>query len=316
MNVLVIGRGSIGRQHAATLASLKTTLGLTVHIFEPSSHSPAYYRELARVLEHLRIQAAFVCNPTSMHAKTTLACLDAGVHVFVEKPIASAYDKKTFVHMARLAKEKKLTLMVGYDMRFSPWIVKAKELVESGAIGKVVGARIIAGQYLPHWRPGQEYRTSYSAKKALGGGVLLDLSHELDYLLWLMPKKVAGVIGERVHTGHLPIETEDIASITVRFADKSLAHVYVDYLTVPYRRSLELYGEEGTLLWDMNAGTLRIHKSATGTWQNYSVPKAKATGKAMFKNELAHFFDCIKHKKEPINSLKNAVAVMELISKV
>jgi len=315
MNVLIIGRGSIGRKHLETLTCLQKKYKLTVHTFEPTGHGKDYFKELKNALLDKNIGVAFVCNPTSQHIETTRMCLMAGAHVFLEKPIAAQWDAKAFAGIQKLLKQKKLTLMVGYDMRFNPWIEKMKTIVESGAVGDIWGARVMAGQYLPDWRPQSDYRKSYSAQKALGGGVLLDLSHELDYLQWLVPKKVSRVNAMNIRTGRLQIETEDISSIMIEYEDHSVAHVHLDYLNVPYRRSLELYGDKGTVLWDDNTHEIRLFTKKENKWQKLTVPKKETTGAAIFQKELSHFFDCIKGHTEPLNSFENSIRVMMLISK-
>ena len=317
MNVLIIGRGSIGTKHLHTLQALQKKYGLTLHTFAPTSHtSVKYYAQLRKELIAKKIQAAFVCNPTSMHTETTLMCLNAGAHVFLEKPIAATLDAKAFTHIQKLLGEKRLTLMVGYDMRFNPYIEKVKKLIDKKTIGDIWGARVYAGQYLPDWRPSSDYRKSYSAKKALGGGVLLDLSHELDYLHWLLPKKIKNVSACNLHTGRLAIETEDISSVTIEYTDKSTAHVHLDYLNVPYRRSLELYGDKGTILWDDNTHTIRLYTKRAGKWQTFTVTANEASGSVVFTKELSHFFDCIKYRRTPLNSFENSVYIMKLIDTI
>ncbi len=312
MNVLVIGRGSIGKKHVKTLRHLARRYQLAVRVFNPAHRGVAYYAELRWTLKRLKIDAALVCNPTSLHVKTALVCLRAGAHVFLEKPLAARFDARAFGALKRLVKGKHRTLMLGYDMRFNPWVKKLKELVDREVIGDIWGARVMAGQYLSDWRPGTDYRKGYGAKRVLGGGVLLDLSHELDYLHWLLPKRIKRVDARKLHTGRLAIETEDIASIIFEYADHSTAQVHLDYLTVPYRRSLELYGEKGTILWDDNAHELRLYTRRTGAWKKLPVSARAATGDAVFAKELSHFFDCIRSKRTPLNSLEGGVYVMRM----
>src|SRR3989344_5095481 len=105
MNVLIIGRGSIGTKHLHTLQALQKKYGLTLHTFAPTSHtSVKYYAQLRKELIAKKIQAAFVCNPTSMHTETTTVCLKVGTHVFLEKPIAATWDAKAFIRMQKLLK--------------------------------------------------------------------------------------------------------------------------------------------------------------------------------------------------------------------
>lgn len=311
MNVLIIGRGSIGTKHRVTLEKLAPRFKLKLFIFEPTTHGARYFHELESALRAHRIDAAFICNPTSLHVKTTLICARFGAHVFLEKPLAAVWDMPAFKTIERHIKKKNLTFMVGYDMRFNPWLLKVKELLDANTMGDIWGVRIMAGQYLPNWRPGTDYRKGYGAKKVLGGGVLLDLSHELDYLLWFVPKKIKTVFARTMRTGMLAIETEDIANVVIEYADRSVAHLHLDYLTIPYRRSLEMYGTAGTLLWDDNAQTIRVH--TRGRWKTFTVPMTRAAGSAVFLQELTHFFTCIRSGKNPRNSLAESVAVMRLV---
>ena len=315
MNVLLVGRGSIGKKHLQTLEGLRRALHLSLFVFEPSNYGAQYYKELSREIRNKKIDTAFVCNPTSMHAKSALVCLRAGANVFLEKPLSDNWDEKTFLQIRALLKTKKLTLMVGYDMRFNPWIRKVKGLVDARIIGNIWGARVMAGQYLPDWRLGKDYRSTYSAKRALGGGVLLDLSHELDYLHWLLPKEVVSVTARNINTGRLKIDTEDVSSMVLQYDGSGIANIHLDYLTVPYRRSLELYGDKGMILWDDNSRELRVYTKRTGKWKKIKIRARDAEGAAIFKNELIHFFDCIKHKRVPLNSLENSMYVMKLIQK-
>ena len=181
-------------------------------------------------------------------------------------------------------------------------------------IGNIWGARIIAGQFLPSWRSGRDYRKSYSARAELGGGVLLDLSHELDYLTWFLPKKIAYISGLMLASRRLRINTEAICSFNLEYQDGSIAEVHLDYLNMPYRRSVELYGERGTLIWDDNEKTLKLYNAGIRAGKNILVKKFDQG--QILKNEMRHFLQCVKSHKTPVNNLANAGYLAKIMDKI
>lgn len=314
MKVIVVGLGSIGRQHLATLESLKKQYRLDIVKFSPISHSPAvYFKELKLQIQNYKVDVAVICNPTVLHLETLSLCLKLGLHVFVEKPISHDYNPQKINGLIKLAKRKDLKVMVGYDMRFNPWIRKVKELIDENTVGEIWGMRIIAGQYLPNWR-NTDYRDTYSAKKSLGGGVLLDLSHEIDYLTWLFKKKIRYVTARKIYSKQIQIETEDVCSMILEYSDRSIAEIHLDYLNIPYRRSMEVYGEKGTLVWDGNLNTILVY--STSPQKPIVVGVDKVSGKDILKSEVKHFFDCIEQQQEPLNSLVNALYVNKIIDRM
>lgn len=313
MRILLIGLGSIGTKHLASMKNLKNKRSLEIFKFFPSSHKESvYFRELSNEIKFNKIEAVIICNPTNLHFKTVNLCLLLGIHVFVEKPLAHSYEPKQLDVLNKLAEKKQLKVMVGYDMRFNPYINMIKKMVEKGVVGDVWSLRIMAGQYLPNWRK-VNYRNIYSSKKKLGGGVLLDLSHEIDYLTWLLNKKIKTITARKSYTKRIQIETEDICSIIIEYADKSLAEIHLDYLTIPYRRSVEIYGEKGIIVWDDNLGKIFLYKKDFNKPNIVSVKQISS--KDVFVEELDHFFGCIENNKEPINSMVNAIYVNKIIDR-
>src|SRR5262249_23329488 len=113
----------------------------------------------------------------------------------------------------------------------------------------------VAGQYLPDWRPGRDWRSGYSADLGRGGGALRDLSHELDLALWLCgPWQRVAALGGR--SGLLPIESDDHWAVLLAFASGATANLRLDYLNGPGRRSLLAEHAGGTLVADFGAKTL------------------------------------------------------------
>jgi len=128
-------------------------------------------------------QAAVIANPASHHLDLAMPLAQAGVHLLVEKPVSSSTHRVS--ELIEVCRVRGITLMTGYNLRFLPSLKRFRELLEEKRVGRVLSVRAEIGQFLPSWRPGFDYRQSVSARATLGGGVLLELSHEIDYLRWL-----------------------------------------------------------------------------------------------------------------------------------
>src|SRR5262249_5372924 len=127
---------------------------------------------------------AVVATPPSTHTAVALEAARRGCHLFVEKPLSDRWDGVD--ELIAEVRARSLVCLVGCNLRFHPGLVELRRLLDEGAIGRVLGARIEFGQYLPDWHPWEDYRETYSARRALGGGVILDAIHELDYAMWLL----------------------------------------------------------------------------------------------------------------------------------
>src|SRR5262249_23009657 len=152
-----------------------------------------------------------------------------------------------------------------------------------GAIGEVVSARARWGEYLPLWHPGEDYRLGYSARKDLGGGALLTLSHPFDYLRWLVGE-VAGVSAETVCRSGLGIEVEDAAEVLLHFESGAIGSVSLDYVAQPPCHSLEIVGQRGVISWSDPDGGARLQRG--GRRATRFEPPPGFTRNAMFVEEM------------------------------
>ncbi len=264
MRALIVGLGSVGRRHARNWAALGGEVWVCRQTSnpqpEPLGFSPRLFSDLDQALA-AQPEVVIVTNPTSLHAATACAALRAGAHVLVEKPIGHTLDG--MCELLALASGK--VLMVGYNLRFVPGLQRLRELLHHGAIGRPLSVRAEMGEYLPDWHPWEDYRRSYSAQSALGGGPLLTFSHELDSVCWLLGAPLAvTAVARRVSA--LEVDTEDVAEIILEFPNGSLASVHVDYLRRPPRRGIEIVGEEGLLRWEHDADRVLRFAPATREW--------------------------------------------------
>lgn len=314
LKALVIGYGSIGRRHAENLKALGVGKIFFLRHSKSKNLPVGHFTSLSSALRE-NPDFAVIANPTSLHIPVATSLAKAGVHLFIEKPLSnSARDANELV---KIVKNKKLVTMVGYNFRFHPQLIQIKKLIKNGAVGKVLSARVEAGQYLPDWHSDEDYTKGYAAKKSLGGGVILTLIHEIDYLSWLIgkPKRVF-CLADKV--SNLKIDVEDVAEVLIQYDNKTLGEVHLDYLQRVGRRNLEIIGEKGTILWDYFDGEIKIYKNKK--WSTYKLSK-KWKRNQMFMDEMKHFLECVRKRKEtkiPIvegaKSLRVALAAKKSVS--
>jgi predicted dehydrogenase len=245
MRVLVIGYGSIGQRHARLLY----TLGCKVAVVSGREvdHSRVFH-DLDMALKEWQPEYVVVANKTQEHhdALYTLAQNGFDGRVLVEKPI--------FDHIREIPPNHFAYLAVAYNMRFHPLISRLRDFLVGQ---RTLSAFAYVGQYLPQWRPSTDYRHSYSAKRSEGGGVLRDLSHELDYMNWLFGgwRRLTAVGG---HFSRLEIDSDDQYSLLLEMRDCPLVHIHVNYLDRVLRREVLVHTDQHSVKADFVKGTIDV----------------------------------------------------------
>lgn len=308
MKFLVIGAGSIGRRHIDNLRLLGIE---AIAVFDPDRERVKKVEEESRVKGFSGLDEAFndkpdavlVCAPTSMHLSMARMALENGCHVFLEKPLSHSLDG--IAELKSIARERsKQVVAVGYNMRFNVLFNQIKDWLESGVIGKVASARLHFGSYLPWRHPWEDYRVGYGAKKALGGGVILDAIHELDCALALfgLPQSVFCAAGK---FGGLQIDVEDTAEIVLTYpeASEQVVSVHLDYLQRPHQRWAEIIGQEGLIYVDFVAGTSRAFIGESREWNDGA---ALADSNLSYVLEIEQFIECIETGAKPVVDIEVA----------
>jgi predicted dehydrogenase len=312
MKFLIAGYGSIGRRHMRNLLALgekDILLFRTGRSTLPDDELQGLVVEtdLAGALAH-RPDAVIIANPTANHLDIAIPAARQGCHILIEKPISHSLDGAlTF----KQAVEKSGTrVLVGFQFRFHPGLIKIKEVIASGIIGRPVSARAHWGEYLPDWHPWEDYRKSYSARADLGGGVALTLSHPLDYLRWLLgDAEVLWSAGKKA--SDLEIEVEDLAEFQLKFASGAYGSVHLDYFQQPATHTLEVTCTQGSIRWDNADGSTRVYASQDKQWQTYQPPQGFERN-MLFMDEMRHFIKVVKGEVEPLCTLEDGIKSMEL----
>lgn len=312
MKFLIIGCGSIGRRHLRNLI----TLGYhDVHVFDPqlkvldqvaSEFGVITHSDLDEALEASPV-AVILANPTAFHIPVATKSAEIGAHLFIEKPLSHSMEGVS--ELLTVVREHKLVTMVAYSLRFYQGILLMWKLLDEGEIGKALHVHAEAGQYLPDWRPGTDYRKQYSARSDLGGGVILDLSHEIDYLLWLFGP-VQYVSARKAKVSDLEIDVEDTADILMEHSNGVMSSVHLDYLQRIPARSCKVVGSEGTLIWDFASNSVRVYSSQNKTWHEHTYDVDR---NEMYINELKHFVDCIQEGNIPLISLEDGLQALQVV---
>lgn len=305
----VIGGGSIGMRHARNLAKLGQ--GLRIIENQPAQAERiqgegfAVYADLSAAFAP-EVDAVLICTPSAYHLEQTCAALEANKHVFVEKPIAT--NLEGVPEVLDLAAQKSLVTLVGFNMRFRDGYNRAKAALE--ALGKPYIARALVSFYLPYYHPERDYRMGYQARRELGGGVVLDDLHEIDYLMDLFGpiKTVYANVGR---LSDLEMDVEDYAAAQFEHESGIISQLQMDFLGRVYRRTLEVTAEKGTLTLDHNAGELRIYGAQPDQYKVY--PQAMSvTVNDMYFQEMQHFIACIQGHEKPIADLQTGYEVLRV----
>ena len=252
MKFYLFGHGSIGSLHLKNLIAL--------------GHQ--------EVFDLKQADCALICNPTALHLETAKKA--PGLPLFIEKPLSHNLDG-----IDRLQGK----ILVGYCLRFDQSLRQFKEKITGKKITKV---KIVCQSWLPDWRPNQDYRQSYSAKKVLGGGVLLDLSHEIDYALWWFGP-VKKVTAKLQSAPELQIETESIADLNLEFQSGIKAAIHLSYASHKNERYCEVVTNSQTLRW------------------NYQ------PNNEMYIAEMKHFIDVCQGQAKPLVTVSDGRQVLEVI---
>jgi predicted dehydrogenase len=312
MKVLVIGTGSIGKRHMGNLQSL----GHEVHAYSErlkagTAHSlPDGVRSVASLddLTGAGFNAAVIANRTDQHLSSAIKALQFCNALYIEKPLSASLAGLS--EFQNICQERKTVVEIGFMMRFHPNLQWIKAFLRSGQLGEVMHLRASVGQWLPDWRPGTDYRQGFGAFYRYGGGVTMELIHEIDLVNWLMGQTV-DVCAMQRPLAQLEIETEAITEISMHLETGLLAQVHLDYVRPGYGRTLEILGSQGVLTWDYSSATVTITR-ANG--QSTAVHQAQGFERnMMFMSIMQHFLKRIEQPSlAPASSLEEGIQALRV----
>jgi len=318
--VLIVGYGSIGKRHARLARDLFPNAKIIIlrHRVSKKTKYPNVNHCVSNLIDAIKFkpQIAVIANPASQHVNVAYPLAKLGVHLLIEKPISNSTNDVS--KLINICKSKNSILMVGYNLRFMESLKKFREVLKKNEIGKILSIRSEVGSYLPSWRVDSDYKKSVSAIKKLGGGVLLELSHDIDYLVWLFGS--VKWVNSTIHKqSDLKIDTEDIAHITLCLSGTGknkdiIANLNMDFCRHDATRFCKIIGKLGTLHWNAIDGTIKLFKKDAKQWK--TIYKKEASRDSTYISEWKHFINCIKNNKKPIVDGKDGLEVIKIIEAI
>lgn len=303
MKVVFFGLGSIGQRHAKILLS---DYKHDLYAFRSCINSVPNELGIKELkswdeVKELKPDVAFITNPTSLHIETAIHCANLGCKLFIEKPIGKDTDKLD--ELIDLVKKNNLVTYVAYNLRFNPVIKKLKDYLN---IHKPLYVRVVCTSFLPTWRPKVDHLKSYSANANMGGGAVLDLSHEIDYVDYLLGN-IKEIKGSFSRLSNVTVDAEDYADILISSEDVPL-NIHIDFLSQLRQRYIQIDFTGLTVVGDLIGAEIKEYEKE-GLKNNFQLPYERGQE---YKEQIKYFFDNINNPTM-MNNLAQAITLYKQI---
>ncbi len=302
MKIIFFGLGSIGLRHVNIL---QENYPHDLFAFRSGIKEEANNLGIKEIyswdeVKTLKPDIAFITNPTSLHVETAIKCAEIECKLFIEKPIDKDLDGLD--KLLDIVKKKHLVTYVAYCLRFNSVLKKLKEYINTG---KVLHLRAVYTSFYPLWRPDTEHLKAYSAHSGMGGGVILDLSHELDYVSWLLGpiEKIGGNFSKR---SKVTINTEDWADILVS-AELAPASIHVNFFSQLKQRYVQIDFENLTVIGDLVNSEIKEYEGQTLARNLRVDPSGQE-----YEEQIKYFFDNINNP----GMMNNLIEAADLFKKI
>jgi len=308
INTLILGCGSIGERHLFNLKKLGIK-NLAIYDKDKkklsrlsSKYKVKYFSELDTAL-NFKPDLSLICTYPSSHLRLANDCLDIGSHIFIEKPIShtiSGVEK----FLSR-AKSRNIKVGVGYNLRFERGLNFLKNQLQK--IEQPLSINCEFGNHVKFWGANKNYKNHYVLKK--GSGVILDDSHEYDYLRWMLEDDVKSVFCQTKKIKSIKTQTESIATIFLKFKRGTIATIVLDYVRPNYERNCQIISENTILKWQFNPSLKKLLEYKTKATSKVTTANLSGLSKSlnfkteineMYVREMESFIHCITENKNPI----------------
>jgi len=313
LKIGIIGCGTVSRKMALPafreIRSVKVVAGAdcdlnTARNLAREFNIPNIYTDYRQLLKRSDIEAVYIATPNRLHAQMTIEAARAGKHILVEKPMCTSM--KEAYRMIEEAKKNKVILMVEQYHRYTPVSQKALQVIESGRLGKIFGARVHIGHSGPeNWAPEGKW---FYQKGPAAGGALIDIGiHAIDLLRYLVEKRITSV-SAITWKMRKRVTVEDNAAIVMMFSDGTGGTLEATWCQSPLEFSCFVYGEKGYL--ELRNGSLLLHLQDRSTREpnRLRVPEKSPTG-----NAFEHFVRCVRRGTKPISDGREGAKSLEVI---
>lgn len=311
--ILIFGAGSIGERHVSVLQKLGY---LSIWIYR-QRHFPlriidektiSIFNDLNKI-DEIKPKAAIICTPTFQHLEQALFCVKRGIHVLIEKPLS--HNLTDYGKLLEATTSNTAYVQIAYMLRYHDFFQKVKSVIDSKKMGNLISMQSYWGEYLPEWHPWEDYQSSYAARKKLGGGAALTLSHDIDLVNWLSGSAVNKWHMLKNHSSSLRINVESGADVSIRYQNGNTAHCHVNFHEQHPKRWYRFVLDEGSIEIDYYQSmmtTFHQKKITLQTIPNFDRNK-------LYESQTLDFFKKIKagnFQEESIRSLEESKVIISI----
>lgn len=301
MKVLIIGLGSIGKKHVAALRSINPSIQIDALRSSKSNvelEGVVNYYEFNEIKQN-KYDFAIISNPTSEHKRTIEQVVQLNIPLFIEKPLFHNLDIEDLV---KNVISHNITTYVACNLRFLNSLIFLKKYLTSNSI-RINEINVYCGSYLPDWRKDTDYKKNYSAIPELGGGVHIDLIHEIDYLYWFfgMPKNTHRFFSNK---SSLNIASYDYANYILEYQNFNV-NIILNYFRRDAKRTCEIVLEDLTL-------TANLLENKIVDSNQKIIFESEQKMIETYKNQLEYFIACIKNNSKPFNTIEDAYNLLKI----
>jgi predicted dehydrogenase len=309
--ILIVGYGNAGKRYHKIIKKFYPNYTLRIFSISNIKKKKNFFLKNNKEIIDFKPNLSILANPSSLRLKFCKLLFDLNSHLLIEKPLSS--ELRQAENIIKLFKKKNLIIKIGYNLRFLNSVQKLKEIIKNKKIGRILFGRVEVGEYLPDWR-NTLYKNSVSSQKRFGGGVLLELSHEIDYLLYLLGD-FDKVFCKIQKTSDLKIDVEDLGNLILHNKKKFYINVSLDFCRRDRVRKFYISGKKGSIELNFLTNNIRHYNNK---WKKISIPKEsiKKTYKKVF-DEFIKITKKNKHnfikKKPKLATLKDGQKVLKII---
>lgn len=312
--VLIVGCGSIGMRHARMMKQLGVARLVLADPFSPRLEEAARELGISAVFRSYEealqqgFDAVVLCTPPHLHIQQAMMAIQAGCDVLTEKPLS--VNLEGIEELEQAANANARIVMVGLCFRYHAGLLRVKQLIEQGAIGRLVSIRASIGEDLSAARPNVDYRKLYVTSRDVG--VTLDLCHEPDFVAWIAGKPIESVTAATGQYSDLEMEGDDVAEILIRFQDRLAASVHMDFVQKFRRRTSEYIGTDGTILLDMadwNRAAIACYRAAAQSWNEEVLQMERDD---MFMEMDKDFLACVQSREKPALDIRQGMISLQI----
>ena len=311
--LLVVGTGSIGKRQISNFIKYfqidiadvrKDRILETEKQFDINKS----FLDYKKALKNEKYDAVAITVPPHLHLPVAKLAVKKKSGLFIEKPLG--LNSKGWKEINKICKKNKLINYVAYCHRFIPYLSRLKKLLNKKIIGEVYCAHLKWSSYLPDWHKYEDYRNFYMSKKKQGGGSLLDDSHGIDLVRYLLgeAKSVNALV---TNISELEMSSDDSFFATLKMKNNKIVQMSFDLFSRTPRIYIELTGKKGTIIWDRVNHLIKIYKRNNNKWktEKYDLKNLMS----MYPNQAKYFYNCLIKKKDTINNIQEALKTQRII---